>query len=470
MTGAAATQLLEERAANARRLGFDRTLPPLPNYHHGGLNPGRARRFLGRGAGPRNSTGRRAELAQRRLTAKLLPMTTAGVFRRRNVANAGVFFVTPPAGAAAGRRGATERHRRRRRRAVPRTVTGTRRRGRKGLKQSALHQALRDPGPGRHRHLDRARAVGLLRVAARVGPEARQAPTQAQGPHSGFGQQRGEFLHWAAGADRQTRPSAAMRKKAAAWIRVGVVVRVVVAVCARGVAWAFMVAARGGALSLCTAAGAKGRLPRVALSRGRGPPAARGASEPRPRALSAASRRSRPAVGGDRERARRSRAPDREASAPRRAGAGAAAPAAGAALGCQGEGFQARRGGCRLHSPSSSSLRPSPRSSHIMAAALAGRRRRGAAARLSPRGDDGGLWRAGCPRGARRSQASRAACTAQRGRHRRKTRCFFTDFAFDDQVLRRGRLPHLARDRHRLADAASSAFAPELDLAAPQRS
>ena len=35
MTGAAATQLLEERAANARRLEFDRTLPPLPNYNHG---------------------------------------------------------------------------------------------------------------------------------------------------------------------------------------------------------------------------------------------------------------------------------------------------------------------------------------------------------------------------------------------------------------------------------------------------
>ena len=32
MTGAAATQLLEERAATARRLTFDRTLPPLPNY------------------------------------------------------------------------------------------------------------------------------------------------------------------------------------------------------------------------------------------------------------------------------------------------------------------------------------------------------------------------------------------------------------------------------------------------------
>ena len=35
MTGAAATRLLEERAANARRLTFDRTLPPLPNYNHG---------------------------------------------------------------------------------------------------------------------------------------------------------------------------------------------------------------------------------------------------------------------------------------------------------------------------------------------------------------------------------------------------------------------------------------------------
>ena len=32
MTGAAATRLLEARAANARRLTFDRTLPPLPNY------------------------------------------------------------------------------------------------------------------------------------------------------------------------------------------------------------------------------------------------------------------------------------------------------------------------------------------------------------------------------------------------------------------------------------------------------
>ena len=36
MTGAAATRLLEERAANARRLEFDRTLAPLPNYNHGG--------------------------------------------------------------------------------------------------------------------------------------------------------------------------------------------------------------------------------------------------------------------------------------------------------------------------------------------------------------------------------------------------------------------------------------------------
>ena len=35
MTGAAATQLLEARAATARRLTFDRTLPPLPNYNHG---------------------------------------------------------------------------------------------------------------------------------------------------------------------------------------------------------------------------------------------------------------------------------------------------------------------------------------------------------------------------------------------------------------------------------------------------
>ena len=35
MTGAAATRLLEARAATARRLEFDRTLAPLPNYQHG---------------------------------------------------------------------------------------------------------------------------------------------------------------------------------------------------------------------------------------------------------------------------------------------------------------------------------------------------------------------------------------------------------------------------------------------------
>ena len=35
MTGGEATRLLEARAANARRLTFDRTLPPLPNYNHG---------------------------------------------------------------------------------------------------------------------------------------------------------------------------------------------------------------------------------------------------------------------------------------------------------------------------------------------------------------------------------------------------------------------------------------------------
>ena len=35
MTGGEATRLLEERAANARHLEFDRTLPPLPNYQHG---------------------------------------------------------------------------------------------------------------------------------------------------------------------------------------------------------------------------------------------------------------------------------------------------------------------------------------------------------------------------------------------------------------------------------------------------
>ena len=35
MTGGEATRLLEARAANARRLEFDRTLAPLPNYNHG---------------------------------------------------------------------------------------------------------------------------------------------------------------------------------------------------------------------------------------------------------------------------------------------------------------------------------------------------------------------------------------------------------------------------------------------------
>ena len=35
MTGGEATRLLEERAANARHLEFDRTLAPLPNYNHG---------------------------------------------------------------------------------------------------------------------------------------------------------------------------------------------------------------------------------------------------------------------------------------------------------------------------------------------------------------------------------------------------------------------------------------------------
>ena len=81
---------------------------------------------------------------------------------------------------------------------------------------------------------------------------------------------------------------------------------------------------------------------------------------------------------------------------------------------------------------------------------------RGAAARLSPRGDDGGTGRAGCPRGL--GVPRRPGLHARlRGRVGRKTRCFFTDFAFDDQVLRRGRLPHLARDRHQLADAAHQA-------------
>ena len=35
MTGGEATRLLEARAATARRLEFDRTLAPLPNYQHG---------------------------------------------------------------------------------------------------------------------------------------------------------------------------------------------------------------------------------------------------------------------------------------------------------------------------------------------------------------------------------------------------------------------------------------------------
>ena len=62
-------------------------------------------------------------------------------------------------------------------------------------------------------------AVGLLRVAARVGPEARQALDAGAGPALRVRAAAvRELLALVARADVQTRPSAAMRKKAAAWI------------------------------------------------------------------------------------------------------------------------------------------------------------------------------------------------------------------------------------------------------------
>ena len=56
---------------------------------------------------------------------------------------------------------------------------------------------------------------------------------------------------------------------------------------------------------------------------------------------------------------------------------------------CRREGIHARRGGCRLHSPSSSSLRPSPRSSHIIAPLSRPRASSAGGSETQPRGDDG---------------------------------------------------------------------------------
>jgi hypothetical protein len=193
----------------------------------------------------------------------------------------------------------------------------------------------------------------------------------------------------------------------------------------------------------------------------------RGAAASESRALAArrsAARRSRSPTASRgataSERAAAGARPRGPSAAPRRRGAPPRRPRAPHSF-CQGEGFHAGRGGCRLHSPSSSSLRPSPRSSHIMAAALArassfaGQRRDSALAEMMEvRG-----WRVAPEASA--FPGVPGCMHGLRGRVGRKTRCFFTDFAFDDQVLRRGRLPHLARDRHQLADAAHQARLPQ---------
>jgi len=134
---------------------------------------------------------------------KLLPMTTLRVFRRRNVANAGGFFVTPPrARRRAG--GGLRRHRRRQHSGmtprsgsagIPNTLTSSgrvtypvdasrprRRHSRRRKNAGSIYNRPYEPTLDLLRHLDRARAVGLLRVAARVGPEAREALDAGAGP------------------------------------------------------------------------------------------------------------------------------------------------------------------------------------------------------------------------------------------------------------------------------------------------
>ena len=191
----------------------------------------------------------------------------------------------------------------------------------------------------------------------------------------------------------------------------------------------------------CSRGGRRAQWPGERTDRGR----PRGAAASESRALAAASAIALALADrvarGDRERARGAR---RTTARPKRRAAparGAAAPAAGAALGCQGEGFQARRGGCRLHSPSSSSLRPSPRSSHIMAPLSRPRASSaGAAARLSLAEMMGVRGARVAPRGLgvprRPGLHARPARTTRRKPVPQICPC---------HQLRRGRLPHLAR-------------------------
>ncbi|CAH0371976.1 unnamed protein product, partial [Pelagomonas calceolata] len=81
------------------------------------------------------------------------------------------------------------------------------------------------------RHLDRARAVGLLRVAARVGPEARQALDAGAGPALRVRAAAvRELLALVAGADGPNEAQRGDEEEGRGLDHVGVVVRVVVAV------------------------------------------------------------------------------------------------------------------------------------------------------------------------------------------------------------------------------------------------
>ena len=160
-----------------------------------------------------------------------------------------------------------------------------------------------------------------------------------------------------------------------------------------------MVAARGGVPRGSLGAGGERRWPGERTDRGRPGRAAASGAAPSRRSPRRARSRSPPAARGDRERARgagRSTARPKRRAAPAR---GAAAPAAGAALVCQGEGFHAGRG---LPSPLTVFEQPPAFAEELPHHGGRARPRvvvRGAAARLSPRGDDGGTGRAGCPRG-----------------------------------------------------------------------
>ena len=150
-------------------------------------------------------------------TLPLLPVDSGGSLfaqpRRRDV------FRYPPAGAAAGRRRSTEKHRRRwfsgmspRRATRPQARVSARRDRQSAAAPGGSVTGLRCTR--RRRHLDGARpsvffASPSRRSEAR-GRRRRRRP-------AGFGQQ--QSWHWRQAQTVQTRPSAAIRKKAAAWIR-----------------------------------------------------------------------------------------------------------------------------------------------------------------------------------------------------------------------------------------------------------